>query len=262
MFLRFGLSQNECDACQVVWKSTTTVGCGYASCGASFIIPGGVFVVCRYSPAGNYLGEFAQNVFPPISNPSTMPSCNTAAAAPAPTPAPAPGAASAPSPAPAPALASGPASAGGPAPATASTACGSAAPDPWGDTLTKHNTYRAIDQVGPLAWDASGLSASASAWAAKCVFQHDPSNGANNIGENIYGSSAFAITSAGLSNAVDAWYGEVSSYNFSKPGFSSSTGHFTQVGRLGAVVMQLGCTKTRGLTPAFCTGQGCVRACV
>ena len=140
-------------------------------------------------------------------------------------------------------------------------ACVSPAPDPWGDTLTKHNTYRAIDQVGPLAWDASGLSASASAWAAKCVFQHDPSNGANNIGENIYGSSAFAITSAGLSNAVDAWYGEVSSYNFSKPGFSSSTGHFTQVWRLGAVAMHLGSTKTRGLTPAFCTtGQGFVRA--
>ena len=75
------LSNGECMArmyvcmcfTQVVWKSTTTLGCGYASCGASFIIPGGVFVVCRYSPAGNYLGEFAQNVFPPVNHPITTP---------------------------------------------------------------------------------------------------------------------------------------------------------------------------------------------
>ena len=28
---------------------------------------------------------------------------------------------------------------------------------------------------------------------------------------------------------VDAWYNEISSYNYSAPGFSSKTGHFTQV---------------------------------
>lgn len=41
---------------QVVWKSTTAVGCGAARC--SF----GSFVVCRYSPPGNVMGQFAQNV--------------------------------------------------------------------------------------------------------------------------------------------------------------------------------------------------------
>lgn len=28
---------------------------------------------------------------------------------------------------------------------------------------------------------------------------------------------------------VDSWYNEINSYNYSQPGFSSSTGHFTQV---------------------------------
>ncbi|GJJ08968.1 hypothetical protein Clacol_003189 [Clathrus columnatus] len=45
---------------QVVWKSTTEVGCAVQSC--SNIFPGdGVaqYYVCEYSPAGNVIGEFA-----------------------------------------------------------------------------------------------------------------------------------------------------------------------------------------------------------
>lgn len=41
---------------QCVWKATTAVGCGMARCGAATL------VVCRYSPAGNVLGQFAANV--------------------------------------------------------------------------------------------------------------------------------------------------------------------------------------------------------
>jgi len=46
---------------QVVWRSSTTIGCGVAQCGPG---PGGPFGerewvmwVCNYSPAGNYKGE-------------------------------------------------------------------------------------------------------------------------------------------------------------------------------------------------------------
>ncbi|KAL1638777.1 sterol-binding protein [Diplodia intermedia] len=41
---------------QVVWKTTTKVGCGVASCSD------GNLVTCRYQEAGNMLGTFATNV--------------------------------------------------------------------------------------------------------------------------------------------------------------------------------------------------------
>ena len=44
---------------QVVWKSTKRVGCGIASCSGDDLL------VCQYSPAGNYDGEYLTNVPPP-----------------------------------------------------------------------------------------------------------------------------------------------------------------------------------------------------
>jgi uncharacterized protein YkwD len=47
---------------QVVWKSTTTLGCGIAS--GKYQTYNGRYVVCRYTPPGNYTGQFPQNVLP------------------------------------------------------------------------------------------------------------------------------------------------------------------------------------------------------
>ncbi|CAE6444087.1 unnamed protein product [Rhizoctonia solani] len=52
---------------QVVWKSTTRFGCAVTQCAAGTIFPvdyRGVasFFVCHYSPYGNVVGQFAQNV--------------------------------------------------------------------------------------------------------------------------------------------------------------------------------------------------------
>lgn len=43
---------------QVVWKASTKLGCGTASDGPN------VYVTCRYSPAGNMMGAFPDNVLP------------------------------------------------------------------------------------------------------------------------------------------------------------------------------------------------------
>ncbi|OLR93183.1 hypothetical protein BJP25_16940 [Actinokineospora bangkokensis] len=52
---------------QVVWKSTRQVAVAVANCpaGTIFSVPS-VFVVARYTPPGNYLGQFAVNVGRPV----------------------------------------------------------------------------------------------------------------------------------------------------------------------------------------------------
>ncbi|KIM40367.1 hypothetical protein M413DRAFT_73902, partial [Hebeloma cylindrosporum] len=46
---------------QVVWKSTNQVACAIADCPAGTIFPDAAskFIVCQYTPPGNYDGEFA-----------------------------------------------------------------------------------------------------------------------------------------------------------------------------------------------------------
>lgn len=45
---------------QVVWKSTTQLGCGYKQCGSYW----GQYTICSYNPAGNFAGEYSENVLP------------------------------------------------------------------------------------------------------------------------------------------------------------------------------------------------------
>ena len=47
---------------QVVWAASSQIGVGVASAG------GINFVVAQYSPRGNILGQFEDNVLPPIAN--------------------------------------------------------------------------------------------------------------------------------------------------------------------------------------------------
>ncbi|KZW02713.1 hypothetical protein EXIGLDRAFT_419759 [Exidia glandulosa HHB12029] len=46
---------------QVVWKSSTQVGCAVQVCSGIFDQPAN-FYVCEYSPAGNFIGRFPENV--------------------------------------------------------------------------------------------------------------------------------------------------------------------------------------------------------
>ena len=49
-------------------------------------------------------------------------------------------------------------------------------------------------------------------------------------GENLFGICCLGYFN--VSYAVSSWYSEVSDYNFTYPGYSLTTGHFTQVGNL------------------------------
>jgi uncharacterized protein YkwD len=103
--------------------------------------------------------------------------------------------------------------------------------------LAAHNAYRANHCVPALSWSAE-VAASAQQWADGCSMSH--SGGGN--GENIAMG-----TDVSAQAAVDMWYGEAGAYDFSAPGFSGSTGHFTQVIWKGTT--QLGCGV------ATCQGQ-------
>jgi uncharacterized protein YkwD len=57
---------------QLVWKSTTKVGCVTIDCGGAMTVndvPSSLnkYTVCNYAPAGNYAGEYAKNVAPSTS---------------------------------------------------------------------------------------------------------------------------------------------------------------------------------------------------
>ncbi|KXN92984.1 Cell wall protein PRY3 [Leucoagaricus sp. SymC.cos] len=55
-----GFSEATGHFTQVVWKSTTTLGCGTHVCntGSPFGLGDWTYTVCRYTPAGNVIGQF------------------------------------------------------------------------------------------------------------------------------------------------------------------------------------------------------------
>jgi uncharacterized protein YkwD len=55
---------------QIVWKRTAEVGCAVAFCDPKTGLARypGYYSVCNYNPAGNYGGQFAANVLPPLGH--------------------------------------------------------------------------------------------------------------------------------------------------------------------------------------------------
>ena len=116
--------------------------------------------------------------------------------------------------------------------------------------LSKHNTYRATHH-SPNMTLSNSLNDSAQTWAqylaSKAVLQHSSPSQRNNAGENLYVSytTATSIAAATLADkVVTSWYNEVLSYNYTNPGFSDKTGHFTQV--VWKSSTQLGCGAAQG----------------
>ncbi|MEA5619190.1 CAP family protein [Cronbergia sp. UHCC 0137] len=115
--------------------------------------------------------------------------------------------------------------------------------------LKKHNEYRLKHKVPALVLDTQ-LNTSAQQWAntlaSQGQFKH---SGKSGVGENLYiwmsssPTNTNTITSE-ADKAVNAWYNEIKDYNFQSPGFSSKTGHFTQV--VWKSTSKLGCGIASG----------------
>ena len=118
------------------------------------------------------------------------------------------------------------------------------------NALSKHNGYRATHRSAGMRIDVSANN-TAQEWAkylaANGLFQHSASSQRNSAGENlyVYYTTAPSIDYATLANAaVKSWYDEVKLYNYSSPGFSLATGHFTQV--VWKSSTKLGCGTAKG----------------
>ncbi|KPV77473.1 uncharacterized protein RHOBADRAFT_5088, partial [Rhodotorula graminis WP1] len=104
--------------------------------------------------------------------------------------------------------------------------------------LDLHNEYRAKHGVSALTW-SDKLASTAQAWADRCVFEHGGGE-AIGAGENL---AAWRGGSGDVSQGVQMWYDEASDYDYSSPGYSSATGHFTQM--IWASTSQVGCAVSK-----------------
>ena len=112
--------------------------------------------------------------------------------------------------------------------------------------LDAHNKYRAKHHVGKLVLNQE-LCDIAQKYAEQLArtgnFAH--SNGSfhgDNMGENLFACYGMKITGKMM---TDDWYNEVQQYNFSRPGFTSGTGHFTQVVWKGSKQVGFGYAQAR-----------------
>ncbi|XP_077378777.1 GLI pathogenesis-related 2 [Festucalex cinctus] len=219
-----GFSGNTGHFTQVVWKASTQLGVGMATDGNK------VFVVGQYRPAGNISMShyFRENVLPRVGGGPSV---------------------------------EGP-SGGGPSGGetnetgekpnltTSDTTMADASFQR--EFLEAHNAYRAQHNAPSMTLN-NEMNAAAQRWADRLlalgVAQH--SGGAD--GENIYYKwSSIPIKLTGK-EAVDSWYGEVTKYSWSNPGFSGSTGHFTQV--VWKASTQLGVGMATDGNKVFVVGQ-------
>ncbi|XP_071096508.1 Golgi-associated plant pathogenesis-related protein 1-like [Haliotis cracherodii] len=110
-----------------------------------------------------------------------------------------------------------------------------------------HNLVRTKHGVKELKLNAD-LTAHAQKWADKLAssgkFEHSNCDfRGENVGENI--AMAWKPGGQTLSGkeACDMWYSEISKYDYNKAGFSSGTGHFTQMVWKGSNELGVGIAK-------------------
>ncbi|KAL6926479.1 hypothetical protein ACO0SA_001792 [Hanseniaspora valbyensis] len=91
--------------------------------------------------------------------------------------------------------------------------------------LDQHNTKRALhEDTSSLVW-SSDLESVAQAYADSYDCSGTLTHSGAAYGENL----ALGYPLYEGTTAIDAWYNEIEYYDFSDPGYSEDTGHFTQV---------------------------------
>ncbi len=98
------------------------------------------------------------------------------------------------------------------------------------DIFHNHNVFRKLHRVAHLRWNNT-LQLKSQQWADKCTFQHQNQTTLrfdDKYGENLFGAWGTGRKKV-LAVAPRYWYKEMKNYNYSNPGFSMKTGHFTQL---------------------------------
>ena len=126
--------------------------------------------------------------------------------------------------------------------------------------LSQHNKYRKRHGVGELTLD-NELIKLAQDYSAVLAYNTDKyyiaPSGNKNKNKEIVGENIFTCTSIlkencytdGSTKPVDDWYNEIKKYNYSDPGFTIDTAHFTQVIWKGTSKMGCGASvKDDGVT--------------
>ncbi|CAF0955182.1 unnamed protein product [Adineta ricciae] len=121
------------------------------------------------------------------------------------------------------------------------------------EALAQHNYYRQQIHCTTAMTLNSSISTMAQNYAqylaANNIFNHSRVSG---YGENLYYSwSSASIISLNGSEPTNAWYSEIASYNYNSPGFSSSTGHFTQVVWSDSIQLGIGVALTSDNKTAY-----------
>ncbi|XP_077576906.1 GLI pathogenesis-related 2, like [Stigmatopora nigra] len=94
------------------------------------------------------------------------------------------------------------------------------------EVLQRHNEYRKRHQAPGLKL-SNKLNREAARYAESLaitrILKHSEESSKGSCGENL----AWASYDQSGNDVTDRWYDEVKHYNFSSPGFTSGTGHFT-----------------------------------
>ena len=101
------------------------------------------------------------------------------------------------------------------------------------EALCEHNRVRAVHQAEPLELDDELCEIAqkyAELLASKQKLQHSQNKfEGKNLGENLAMYHHSRRDSYTGTEATNQWYKEFDSYDFSRPNYSSQTGHFSQV---------------------------------